>query len=180
MKARALKLSIVFSSMLILCGILQNTWAQSKQLLVISKHHEFSTPGQKDLFQLEVKGSDLLHAEVFFTITSSGNRSIYNISFHSIDLINPDLPAGIDAPKKDQIAFIENRIRTFFDETNFRIPAIAANQEFDEEYSDKQIWDEIKNDKTAIGFYYLLGEEDGRQIAYSKRQKKVVLYFNCC
>ena len=63
---------------------------------------------------------------------------------------------------------------------NFINPAIAADDKFEADYSDKEIWDDIKSDPTAIGFYYMLGEEDGRRIAFSKKTGKVLMYFNCC
>ena len=90
------------------------------------------------------------------------------------------MPQGIGASVKDQENFIKSRVLEFFDEKNFKTPAIKSDEVFDEDYSDKDIWESIKNDKHAIGFYFLIGEEDGRSIAYSKRLKKVVLYFNCC
>jgi hypothetical protein len=73
-----------------------------------------------------------------------------------------------------------NRIREFFKEKNFYSPAIKQDEIFNEDLSDKEIWTEIKSDSSAIGFYYLIGEEDGRKIAFSKKKNKIVMYFNCC
>jgi hypothetical protein len=81
---------------------------------------------------------------------------------------------------KDTEKYMRNRVKEFFDEKNFNYPAIKQDEVFDEDYSDMEIWNDIKSDRTAIGFYYLIGEEDGRTIAYSKKTKKVVMYFNCC
>lgn len=39
----------------------------------------------------------------------------------------------------------------------------------------KDIWKDIRSGESAVGFYYLVGEEDGRHIAYSKKLKKVVV-----
>ena len=80
----------------------------------------------------------------------------------------------------DRRAYIRKRMQHFFDDENFLIPAIKAAEEFESQYSEKAYWESIKNDPKAIGFYYLIGEEDGRSIAYSKELKKVVMYFNCC
>lgn len=76
--------------------------------------------------------------------------------------------------------YIKDRIDKFFNDDNFRQPAIASNDTFDEDYTKKEIWDDIISDQTSVGFHYLIGEEDGRNIAFSKKQKKVVLYYNCC
>jgi hypothetical protein len=81
---------------------------------------------------------------------------------------------------KDSEKYIRNRIKEFFEEKNFKYPAIKQDEVLDEDYSDKEIWNDIQSDRTAIGFFYLIGEEDGRTIAYSKKTKKVVMYFNCC
>ena len=142
--------------------------------------HEFSSSLSKDTFRIKVVGVNLLKANIIFTIRSSSGTEIYSATFQAIDLINEGLPKGIGAPKKDQEKYILKRIREFFDEKNFCQPAIKDNEEFDEDYSSKDIWMDIKSDKTAIGFKYLMGEEDNRKIAYSKKSRKVVLYFNCC
>jgi hypothetical protein len=71
-------------------------------------------------------------------------------------------------------------LREFFGEKNFLAPAIKENENFDSDYSDKNIWFDIREDRTATGFSYSIGEEDSRKIAFSKKLKKVVLYFNCC
>ena len=85
----------------------------------------------------------------------------------------------MNSTKKER-KYIKDKLDKFFNEDNFHQPAIAANDSFDEDYTKKEIWDDIISDRTAIGFYYLIGEEDGRHIAYSKKLGKVVLYYNCC
>lgn len=142
--------------------------------------HEFSQTNKNDEFYICIKGTSILTGKVIFTITNSDRIEIYKVEFPSIELINPDLSLGIKAPIKDQKLFIKNRIIEFFDKKNFISPAINKDVIFDEDYSHKESWFDIKSDKTAIGFHYLVGEEDGRSIAYSKKTKKVVLYFNCC
>ena len=153
---------------------------QGNNLLESKITHEFSSSVSKDTFKIKAVGSNLLKANIIFTISSSSGTEIYSASFLAIDLINEGLPKGIGASRKDQEKYILKRIREFFDEKNFCQPAIKDNEEFDVDYSNKYIWMDIKADKAAIGFYYLIGEEDNRKIAYSKKSKKVVLYFNCC
>ena len=162
--------------MLLPCFLIgqSNNLAESKTI------HKFSSSADKDTFRIKAVGSHLLTANIIFTISSSSGTLIYSVSFHAIDLINEGLPKGLGASKKDQEKYIVKRIQEFFDEKNFCQPAIKKNEAFDEDYSRKDIWMDIKSDKTAIGFNYLIGEEDNRKIAYSKKSKKVVLYFNCC
>jgi hypothetical protein len=47
--------------------------------------------------------------------------------------------------------------------------SISSGGKYFEDYSEREIWDGIKSNKTAIGFHYTLGEGDGRSIAYSKK-----------
>ena len=83
---------------------------------------------------------------------------------------------------KGRMEFPENRdnLMRIFNEDNFKKPAIDTEDRLDSEYSDPGNWEAIKADRAAIGFYFLLGEEDGRSIAWSKKLGKVVLYFSCC
>ena len=68
----------------------------------------------------------------------------------------------------------------FFSEEHFFSPAIAAADEFDSDYSEKEVWYNIKSDLTTVGFYYVFGEEAGCRIAYSKKLKRIVKYFCRC
>lgn len=56
-------------------------------------------------------------------------------------------------------------------------PAIKIAEPFSSDTSDKEIWYDIKSDKSAIGFVYYHGYEGVYCIAYSKKKKKVVNYF---
>jgi hypothetical protein len=89
------------------------------------------------------------------------------------------MPNG-DTSEKAREQYIRHRIKDFFSEEHFSNPAIKADEAYNEDYAKKADWEDIKTDRTAIGFDYLIGEEAGRHIAYSKKQKKVVLYFSCC
>ncbi len=76
--------------------------------------------------------------------------------------------------------YIRRRIDNFFKAENFISPAVGEKEVFDSLVSAKAEWENIKSDRGAIGFYYLVGKEDGRKIAYSKTLNKVLLYYNCC
>ncbi|NDK57309.1 hypothetical protein [Pontibacter fetidus] len=142
------------------------------------KQHPFSDPASNDIFTVTLAGDSVLTADVTFEIKNSEGQLLHFETFKADFLLNYGVPEN--ATKAQMEAFILNRIDTFFADDNFKSPAITADMTYDTNFGDKAIWDDIKGDKTAIGFYYLLGKEDGRWIAYSKSQKKVVLYFNCC
>ncbi|MDD4730160.1 MAG: hypothetical protein PHN55_15590 [Dysgonamonadaceae bacterium] len=169
----------IFIVFLILC-IQKEVNASNKVLFEVKINHEFSNFSLNDTFKLSVIGSEILKSNVTFNIISFDGTEIYSVNFPSIELINYDLPKGIEASKKDQEQFILKRLIEFFNEKNFFFPAIKEEEKLDSDYSDKTIWFDIKEDRTAIGFYYSIGEEDNRKIAFSKRTKKVLLYYNCC
>ena len=141
--------------------------------------HDFSKVGKKDEFYICIRGKSIEAGKVIFTIVSHDKTTILREEFPSYLLINYGFEGDFESVK-DNEKYMRNRIKEFFDEKNFKYPAIKQDGVLDEDYSDKEIWNDIQSDRTAIGFFYLIGEEDGRTIAYSKKTKKVVLYFNCC
>jgi hypothetical protein len=141
--------------------------------------HDFSQVGKKDEFYICIRGKSITEGQVIFTIISHDKTIILREEFPSYLLMNYGFEGDLESAK-DRKKYMRNRIREFFAEKNFYFPAIKPDEAFVEDYSNKEIWNDIHSDRTAIGFSYLIGEEDGRKIAYSKKSKKVVMYFNCC
>ncbi|NCA77917.1 MAG: hypothetical protein EOM90_16435 [Alphaproteobacteria bacterium] len=141
--------------------------------------HSFSQMDKQDQFYICIKGKSIIDGKMMFKIIKSDGTVILNEEFPSCYLLNYGFEGDIHSVK-DREDFIKSRISDFFNENNFLHPAIQPNESFDEDYSDKLIWDEIKSDQTSIGFSYLIGEEDIRMISFSKKKGKVVMYFNCC
>jgi hypothetical protein len=153
---------------------------QKQSHIICSKTitHKFSNVESPDTFKIWIQGDSLLKSDVHFEIVNSAGTMIYSVEFKSYLLLNYDISSDTTDAVKE--TFIKTRIAEFLKEDNFKSPAIGDKETFDADYSDKSIWDEITINKNSIGFYYLIGEEDGRSIAYSNKQKKVVIYFNCC
>ena len=142
-------------------------------------NHPFSHPIKSDEFHIYIIGSNsILEGTVIFTIKDYNGTVIYTEKFPANELLG--YHTDYHNKKDEKEDFIEKRITEFFDQENFYNPAIKENDNFDSDYSNLEIWEDIRSDSTAIGFDYLIGEEDGRRIAYSKKLKKVVMYFNCC
>jgi hypothetical protein len=142
-------------------------------------YHVFSNPEKKDTFYICVKGKSLTEGKVVFTIISYNGVEILKEEFSSYTLLDYGFNDDYST-KKNKEEYIKKRIKEFFLESNFYAPAINTGERFNEYYSVREIWEEIKSDKTAVGFNYLIGEEDGRKIAYSKKKKRIVMYYNCC
>ncbi len=146
----------------------------------IAKFH-FSDSTTEDIFKLVADGFDPLRSNITLTISNSKGELLYSESFKSDQLIDDKIFDMTQNPtEEDKKKYAVRKMKTFFESNSFSQPAIPDEDEFTDEYSDRAIWDDIKSDKSAVGFYYLLGAVNGKSIAYSKKQKKVVVYFTCC
>jgi len=147
-------------------------------LLVNNTQRTFSNPNTKDIFSIKITGPSLLKGQMIFQITDSNGNVILKEEYPSNYLIGYEFDDDDPIEKKEE--HIKKRVAEFFKDDNFFTPAIEKDLKYDEDYSDLKVWNDIKSDSTAIGFYYLIGAENGSKIAYSKKEKKVVMYFNCC
>jgi hypothetical protein len=153
----------------------------NSDLLLIEQQasRDFSQVGKKDKFYICIRGKSITEGQVLFTITSHDKKEIFREVFPSYLLMNYGFTGDLKS-EKDRENYMKRRIKEFFKEKNFHSPAIKGDEVFNKDFSDKVIWTDIKSDRTTIGFYYLIGEEDGRKIAFSKKKNKIVMYFNCC
>ncbi|RYZ20765.1 MAG: hypothetical protein EOO16_15560 [Chitinophagaceae bacterium] len=140
----------------------------------------FSNAGAPDRFRLELTGDSILLSTATFTITTAAGEEIYRESFPARMLLDNGFNYDANPGRAAREAYIRQRVAEFFRDANFRTPAIDESEIFQEDQSDKAAWNDIRSDRSATGFFYQLGEEDGRNIAWSKRQQKVLLYLNCC
>lgn len=155
---------------------------EKSDLLIENKVlHAFSNPAKKDEFRIVITGKSLLKGKAILTITSSDGKNLVKEEFDANYLLGYDFTGNINS-KKETDAFITKRIKEFFSEDRFSVPAIEEDVVFEDQsyYIDKETWEEVKANKQAVGFYYLLGKEDGRHIAFSKKKGKVVMFYNCC
>jgi hypothetical protein len=148
-------------------------------LLKNSVYKVFSNPNKKDKFTISIIGESILEGEMFFKIIDFEGAEILNETYPSNVLINGYI-FDEKSTSKELEEYIKKRVSEFFKEDNFSIPALSVDSEFDSDYSDKKNWNDIKSDSSAVGFYYLIGLENGCRISYSKKQKKVLKYFCCC
>jgi hypothetical protein len=138
----------------------------------------FSAKGESDTFRMIVTGKSLKEGKGTFQIMNQKGQTIHSENFETNMLL--DYAFDGNAEKSEAETHIRYRLESFFTPDKFRIPAIATSTVFDKNYSDKEIWDDIQADQSAVGFTYLLGKEDKRYIAFSQKQNKVVMYYNCC
>lgn len=136
----------------------------------------FSDPIRPDTFKLEMQGLDILKGKARFTITTAQGKRI-----HDEIISAPDLEASMVYEMKTPTAtpaereqYIKNRFNTFFAEAQFTKPAIAPHDLYDPAYGNEKAWNALKADTSAVSFNYLLGKENGKRIAWSALQKKVM------
>lgn len=139
--------------------------------------HAFSSPNEMDSFRIYVTGQSITEGEITFEIRSQEHGIIHQEMFPAVYLLGYGYAGETDEEAANSI---QGRIDDFFDKEQFSKPAIFQTDSFDADYSEEAIWEDIYSDTSAIGFYYLVGEENGRHIAYSKKLNKVVVYFSCC
>jgi len=148
-------------------------------LLKNSVNKVFSNPNKKDKFTISIIGESILEGEMVFKITDFEGTEILNETYPSNVLINGYI-FDEKSTSKELEEYIKKRVSEFFKEDNFSIPALSIDSKFDSDYSVKKNWTDIKSDSSAVGFYYLIGLENGCRISYSKKQKQVLKYFCCC
>ncbi len=144
-------------------------------LLSNSIVHAFSDPILKDTFKLFIRGGSIVKGNVLFEIVSHNNKLIYHETFAANELLEDDYQDSTIKIKEDSIT---RRFKDFFGESNFLIPATSVDSSYELEIIKDKDWDDIKSDNTSIGFIYSHFYEGAQAIAYSKKRKKVIIYFS--
>ena len=141
----------------------------------------FSDFKTKDTFSLTLSGTSTLEGNIDFYILTIKNDTIHKESFPARYLLGYGYETYKEINKSNisKSDFIILRMKEFFLAKNFKKPA-QTNTDFYKEYTDPEIWAEIISNKENIGFSYLLGEEDGRNLFYSRKLKKIVFFGECC
>lgn len=175
----AYKCKIVVFSLTALCCLFMSFAASGQTILASSTaKHVFSDPKIQDVFKLTIRGTSLLKADAIFEIVSSPGKVLYHETFKAYSLSNELETEGFSQKQEEE--YIRKRVREFFNEKHFLKPAVRLKDKTDSDYSDMTVWNELRANKAAIGFQYLLSYENDRKIAYSKRLGKVVTYWSCC
>lgn len=144
-------------------------------LFAVSYKHQFSNINTLDSFILTLSGKSILEGVLTFKIYDSSGKQIHREVFYAFDLLFDE---GDVIPQNKHADTIIARMKVFFTKESFLKPAIKLIPQYNEDQSDKENWDDINSDKTAIGFTYNYGYEGTYGIAYSKKKQKTVVYFS--
>lgn len=139
----------------------------------------FSDTLAADSFKVILKGVKPKDMVLHFTITSHTGEEIYSKDFKAADLI-ANYQSTLELNKeKAQLAFIEKEYDLFFEEENFLEPAVTESQQADQYTPDRIFHEELKR-SNLNGFKYRLSNETKVYIAWSEKEKKVKVYYQCC
>ncbi|MEH3114247.1 hypothetical protein [Pedobacter terrae] len=139
----------------------------------------FSDLKTLDTFKIELTGRKPEEMVLNFTIKNAGGKEIYHMKIKGTELLDSTDPNIDLSKKKDQIIFLKTIADDFFSDENFLEPAVMPEDKADSYVPDKTLYEELK--KTGLnGFKYRLGKENNIYIAWSEKEKKVKVYYNCC
>lgn len=139
----------------------------------------FSDLKTPDIFKIELTGRKPEDMVLTFSIKKADGKEIYNTRIKGTDLLGSTDPNMDLSKEKDQIIFLKTIADDFFAEDNFLEPAVMPEDKADSYVPDKALYEELK--KSGLnGFKYRLGKENNIYIAWSEKEQKVKIYYNCC
>jgi len=139
----------------------------------------FTDTVKLDTFKLTLTGKKSDDMVLKFTINNYEGVEIYNKEIKATDLLKSYLASEDLKKENDKITFINEQIDVFFNEEHFLVPAITEDQKLDDNTPDKAFYEELKQTQLN-GFYYSLGKDKSIYIAWSNKDKKVKVYYQCC
>ncbi|MFD2287437.1 hypothetical protein GJU39_07695 [Pedobacter petrophilus] len=139
----------------------------------------FSDLNAQDTFKIELTGRKPEDMVLTFNIRKSDGKEIYNVKIKGTDLLGSTDPNVDLSKEKDQITFLKTIAGNFFSEDNFLEPAVMRSDKPDDYVPDKAFYEELKKSRLN-GFKYRLGKENNMYIAWSEKEQKVKIYYNCC
>lgn len=139
----------------------------------------FSDTTKLDTFRIVLNGEKPNDMQLVFTITPQGSKQIYTKTIKATALLDNYKETVDLEKKKQQIQFMEKELELFFEEENFIEPAVTETEEPDENTPDMNFFSELKK-SSLNGFSYRLGKESKVYIAWSEKDKKVKVYYQCC
>jgi hypothetical protein len=139
----------------------------------------FSDLNRLDTFKIELTGRKPEEMLLTFSIKNFDGKEIYNTKIKGTELLGSTDPNVDLSKEKDQIIFLKTIADDFFSEDNFLEPAVMPEDKADNYTPDKALYEELK--KSGLnGFKYRLGKENNIYIAWSEKEQKVKIYYNCC
>ncbi|WP_432714872.1 hypothetical protein [Pedobacter sp.] len=139
----------------------------------------FSDSTKMDTFKVELTGVKAKEMLLIFRINSFKGKEIFRKVFKASALIN-NYKETVDLRKEnEQREFMNKEFNLFLDEENFLWPALMPDERPDHNAKDLVFFKELQNSQLN-GFKYRLGKESKAYIAWSEKEQKVKIYYECC
>ncbi len=168
--------SILLIGMSLLFASYAASQSSPNVLYSLQKRHSFSSSKHDDYFTITVKGKNFSSSDIYFTVVSQKGELLFADRFP----MDQFKQFGSTERGGDDSAGVMNRLSHYFDEENFSMPAIRDTLEMENNSIPRDVWMEVLREKGTIGFHYVISTENGREITYSRKQRKVILYYKCC
>jgi len=178
---RKLLLLITISILFLACQTGKNEKEDSIEFKNVNQSvaKSFSDLEKLDTFNIELTGRKPEEMVLTFTIKNAAGQEIYSAKLKGTDLLGSTDPNLDLSKEKAQIVFLKTIADDFFAEDNFLEPAVMPEDKADNYVPDKALYEELK--KSGLnGFKYRLGKENNIYIAWSEKEQKVKIYYNCC
>jgi hypothetical protein len=150
------------------CSSLQTV----EPILIVQRNVRFAGQNGAEVFRLSGAGSDTLSAEMTFVILTTHGDTLFEERFPSRSLLDYGFERDNRSDSSER-AYIAERIRRFFDDTEFESPAVPLTAAPDSGFTNLSLWEELRGDFTVISFHFLVGEEDNKVIVYSRKRRCV-------
>lgn len=153
--------------------------ANLKEVLIEqSEHLHFSNPTEPDVFTVKIVGDKYYKASVVFTIHNAAGQEIFHDVFPCNALMRDAFDGnGEYGTEIQKEAFMKKYLDDFFKPSKIRKPAIAATDNFIEEYKKGDHWQQVANDPEAIRFVYTKVANGHSELAYCPSQQKFLLFY---
>ena len=139
----------------------------------------FSDLKTLDTFKVALKGKDASDMVISLRITAATGKEIYKLDIKAAELISNYKESVAFKDEAQKVQFLKEELNLFFDEENFLEPAVTADEEPDQQAPDKAFYAELK--QTGLnGFTYRLGKETKVYIAWSVKEQRTKIYYQCC
>jgi|WetSurMetagenome_2_1015567.scaffolds.fasta_scaffold630251_1 hypothetical protein len=142
-----------------------------------SKTHVFSNPSTPDTFVVTAAGMTIYDSFVTIRIITATGLEIFRnrCSMNEFRERGPEDGRTVE----DSLSLLFS-LDYILSDANFHTPALSDTIDMQSNFISRDVWEEFYGLKDAVGFYFQIGAEDIRGIAYSKRRKCVIQYFACC
>jgi hypothetical protein len=148
-------------------------------LLVKTLNKSFSDTTTLDTFRVTLSGTKPKDMLLTFTIKNQKGRQIYKQELKASALL-ANYKETVDLGKKKmQRDFMIQELNFFLDDENFLEPAVTEGEKPDEHSPDAAFYNELKG-TNFNGFKYRISKETKIYIAWSQKEQRVKIYYQCC